>query len=162
MGEGGPRPLVLVESHDRFDVVGEFDHDTGQLEEFSRSASADRLQARRPVQGHFAFLGATLAVLYRYDGVLWLRLGAHRRMVGDAAAPVVWERIGAEARLSMPDEDGRQIEARYFPGPHRGPSLAEDPTAFASSEDWDFGLLVSNVVTDDSRRRLIYATDTED
>jgi hypothetical protein len=151
---------MLVQSHDRFDDLGAFDPLSGDLDEFKRSRIADDARLKESLRGHFAVLGDTVAVLYRDDDALWLRLGDRARDLSSGRSSAKWERIGRRARLSLLDGAEEVASVEYVPGPTGGPSLADDVTPFASCEDWDFGLFVRNVVSDEGRFRRIY-TDHE-
>lgn len=149
---------MLVESHDRFDDVAAFDPESGRLQPFSRGAPGKRgdlLNANG--QGHFAQLGDALAVLYRHRGALWLRLGQRAANLDSPTIEVRCRRVGDMARLVLIEGGSETAVAEYVPGPSSGPPVAVDPTPFVESEDWDFGLFVCNVLSDDGRRRRIYS-----
>lgn len=149
---------MFVESHDRFDDVADFDPESGHLDRFSRSAPGEHGHLLAGVvQGHFAQLGDKRAVLYRHGGELWLRLGERAANLDAPATEVRRVRIGETTRLVLLHGGTETASVDYLPGPHNGPPVADDPTAFAESEDWDFGLFVCNVLSDPGRRRRIYS-----
>jgi hypothetical protein len=148
---------MIVESHDRFSDVGDFDPESGDLLEFSRFEAAP---ADFP-EGHYAWLGGTLAVLYRVGGALWLRIGDEARVVDPDGASVVWDRAERLSRLRLIDQSNEVAAVEYVSHTDEVVSVQEDPTAFAEAEDWDFGLFVRNVLRDKDRRRRIYALNAE-
>lgn len=142
---------MRVESHDRYDDVAEFDPATGRLEESGRASSS----AAGPIdpQGHYSWLSGTLAVIYRLGGSLWIRIGDESRNLDDAGIEVRWEHSCGRSTLDLIDNGTLVAEVRYQPVSGVGPA---DPTPFAESEDWDFGLYVKTVLDNDERRRRIY------
>lgn len=150
---------MFVESHDRFDDVGDLDPESGHLVEFSRSARSSSDLPAGPVCGHYARLDDDLAVFYRAGESLWLRAGEHVRELETGRSSVRWEGLGERSRLTLRDEDNYVVSVGYRVGPTRGPSLVDDPTLFSAIENWDFGLFVRNVLMDDGRRGRIYSGD---
>jgi hypothetical protein len=149
---------MLIQSHDRFEDVAAFDPNTGRLTQFTRSAPGrQRHLLAEPVRGHFAQLGDVVTVLYRHDDALWLRMGPRAANLDSITTKVRRVHVGAEARLELVEGATKTAVAEYVPGPKTGPPLADDPTAFVESEDWDFGLFVCNVLGDSGRRRRIYS-----
>jgi hypothetical protein len=52
-------------------------------------------------------------------------------------------------------ERARIYERNLASGPPSGPPLDEDPTAFISDEDYDYGLLMRGIITDSERRNVM-------
>ncbi len=139
---------MLVASHDAWANLAEFDSVTGALREFARGDVEEAA-----VQGHYARLSGTTAVLYWVSGSLWLRLGDVVRDVGGETVEVEWAASGGRASLSLA-EDGEQVASvHYTPGPY----FEDDPTPAVKAEDFDFGLFVRNVLADPARRARIYS-----
>jgi hypothetical protein len=136
---------MLVQYHDRFDVVAEFNPSSGQL----------RVQSRPPglspagTEGWFSILAGITVVFYRQTNHLWLRVG-ERVFDLDGGASVSWSSAGGVAVFRAEDSSG-EVVVRY----RAGPNLAEDPTPFVEDEDWDLGLYVANVVSDEERSELV-------
>jgi hypothetical protein len=136
---------MLIQCHDRFDVIAEFDPNLDRI----------LLQARPPglaetvTDGWFSILDGVCVVFYREGSRLWLRVGS-RTFDLDGDTSVNWEREGSSSSFSVADSDG-QIVLRYEAGPFIGPPLEEDPTPFVEAEHWDLGLFVANVMSDDAR-----------
>ncbi len=142
---------MRVDSHDHFDDVATFDPATGRLEEFHR---ADRgALPPGPLHGHYSRLSGILAVFYRNDGFLWLRVGREARNLDREGCEVRWQNVDGSSSLQLFDRRGLVTSVEYRPGTWDG---STDPTPFAESEDWDFGLFVTNVLADDARRARMY------
>lgn len=136
---------MLVQYHDRFDVVAEFDPPSGQL----------RVRPRPPglspagTEGWFSILGGSAVVFYRHTNHLWLRVG-ERVFDLDGGASVDWCSEEGFAVLRAHDSTS-EVLIRY----PAGPNLDQDPTPFVEEEDWDLGLFVANVVLDEERSELV-------
>lgn len=146
---------MRIESHERYVDVADFDPCTGRLQETNRDAAANG----QPISGHYARLAETLAVLYRHEGALWLRLGAVSQCLDEEGVAVRWSAHLGFSRLSVSKGDHVRAEVEYANMLHESEG---DPTPFAESEDWDFGLFVHNVLTSPERRRRIYSTNASD
>ncbi len=141
---------MLIESHDRFGDVARYEPESDRFVEFRRGEVVEEQLA-----GHYARLGGELAVFYRDGGVLWLRIGDQVRRVGDGGAVVRWENSEGRSRFGILD-GGEEVAGVEYPSPVRGSGPVNDPTPFAETEDWDFGLFVQRVLADDARRLRIY------
>jgi hypothetical protein len=136
---------MLVQYHDRFDVVGEFSPSSGHL----------RVQPRPPglspsgTEGWFSILAGVAVVFYRQANHLWLRIG-ERVFDLDGGASVDWRREGDVAVFRVEDSSG-EVAVTY----QAGPNLDPDPTPFIEDEDWDLGLYIANVLFDEERSELI-------
>jgi hypothetical protein len=140
--------LMLLLSHDRFDLVAEFEPVEGELLEFERSDAGDLIN--QPMLGHYAHLAELLAVLYRSAGGLRLRLGDLDFGI-ESATRVDWSSDGVTSTLNV-EVEGELLSFRY----PSGPSLAGDPTPFVEPEHFDFGLFVANVANDPARLERMY------
>lgn len=140
---------MFIQYHDRFDVVAEFEPDSGRIRVIPRpqGGSPDM------TDGWFAILSGVCVVFYRWGGRLWLRVG-DRTFDLDGDASVDWKAEAGMAVFVVTDHNG-QVVLRYTPGPLSGPSLSEDLTPFAEQEDWDLGLFVVNVMSDEERLELV-------
>lgn len=144
---------MYILSHDRFADVAHFDPTTGALEEFRRGSEPGS-EARMP-EGHYARLeGMLVAVFYRFDSHLWLRIGDQFRDLDAGDAGIRLEHLdGGRSRLTLLDHEEPCAAAEYEPVPFGGP---DDPTPLAEPEHGDFGLFVKNVLDDEGRRARIY------
>ncbi len=139
---------MLLQYHNRRGIVAEFSPDDGNLEVLQRPAGVVR------TDGWFSVLGGALVAFYRARGSLWLRVGAHVLEIGEDPAIPEWRRETHRSVLRVV-VDGETVELRYRTGPFEQPTLANDPTPFVESEDWDFGLFITNVLSSDERRAVI-------
>jgi len=143
---------MLLQSHQSFDTVADYDPKTGAFATLSRKAHPARMAAEQ-CRGVFDDLGGKRVLLYRLAGVLFLDVdGRPTPMQGQVVElyPVNGERI-----LRGLVDGSVAFELRYRP-PHLDPPLADDPTAFAEEEDFDFGLFLANVSRDPERQARMY------
>ena len=140
---------MIVQSHERFDVVAEFDPESGRIQPYARPDG----MSPTGTDGWFATLGDSCVVFYRHAGRLWLRL-ADRTFDLDGDASVDWRAEDGTAAFAVADDDG-QVVLHYPTGARSGPMTTEDPTAFVEDEDWDLGLFIANVIFDEERSDLV-------
>ncbi|MEZ5378231.1 MAG: hypothetical protein R2733_17115 [Acidimicrobiales bacterium] len=136
---------MLVQCHDRFDLVAEFTPESGLLKPRRRPPGL----SPTGTDGWYATLDGVNVVFYRSDGRLWLSLD-DRVFDLDGETSVAWHDDGPEAVFAVADEGG-QVLLRY----PKGPDLSDDPTAHVSDEDWDLGLFIANVMFDEERTDLV-------
>lgn len=136
---------MLVQYHDRFDVVAEFEPRSGQLRLKPRPAAL----APTATDGWFSMLSGMCVVFYRQANRLWLRIG-QRIFDLDGDASVDWQSESGTAVFRAIDSAG-PVTLTYPAGPDLGP----DPTPFVADEDSDLGLFVANVLFDEERSELV-------
>jgi hypothetical protein len=143
---------MLVQSFDDFGEVGDFDPATGRLATHRKTA-ADT--SNRPLGGHFAVLGGTLAILYRttpHDDALHLRIGERDYLL--AATGIDWKKDADQRLLRVVATAHEPLLVRYLVV--IDPPLHQDPTPFVEEEDFDFGLFLANVRSNPSRQDRLY------
>jgi hypothetical protein len=141
---------MRVESFELHAEVGEFDPTSGELTVFARSSAPGR-----PLSGHYTRLGNESVVFFRDHGRLHLRVGGKVFEVNEALQ-LDWRLVrDRESELTVSSPGSESIRLQYASGPP-GPPLSEDPTPFVSDEDWDFGLFIKNVITNQDRSEIIY------
>ncbi len=140
---------MLVQYHERFDVIAEFDPESGRVQPLPRP---DGLSPGG-TDGWFAILGGVCVVFYRQAARLRLQIGG-RTFDLDGDASVDWRVEDRTAVFTVTDESG-QVMLRYTSGPSSGPWVSDDPTPFVEEEDWDLGLFISNVIFDEERSDLV-------
>jgi hypothetical protein len=143
---------MLLQSHQSFDTVAEYDPTTRTFTTFSRKAEPGRASSGQR-SGVFDYLGERRVLLYRLAGVLYLEVDDQRiPMEGHVVEvhPVNGDRV-----LRVLANSTVVIELMYIP-PHLDPPLSDDPTAFVEEEDFDFGLFLTNVSRDQERQARMY------
>lgn len=135
---------MLLLSHDDVGDFGEFDPSSGHDVE------------PRHISGHFARLGDVLAVFYRNNDRLWIRLGDCVRELDSGRSSFHWERTGPQTRRITLSDGGDEIVSVEYADRSGGIPLELDPTPFVEEEHFDFGLFVRNVLGDEGRRKRIY------
>ena len=141
---GNARPVPR-----RFDVVADFNPDTGRTEIMPRPQGL----GVSATDGWLSLLAGVCVVFYRRSGHLWLRVG-ERTFDVDRDPKVEWRREGRMSILSV-SADNAEVVLRYQAGPRSGPPVSDDPTPFIDHEDWDLGLFVSNVIFDEERAEIV-------
>lgn len=155
---------MIVREHGQHGKIADFDPATGQLQ-----ASVEALPMEARVEresGSYAQLGDHLAVFYRHQGQLSLRVGSVTLSI-DEHSQIDWRLVETSqtdpdqhlyddglVQLTLHPQDTPPIVLTYRSGPTDGIPLAEDPTPFISYEDWDLGLFVANCITDGRLSRL--------
>lgn len=140
---------MLIQYHDHFDVVGDFDPESGRIQIRPRRQA----EPSSGTAGWFSILEGTCVVFYRASGKLWLRVG-DRRFDLDSGTSVSWYTEQRRAVFKVSDSSGDTV-LRYLAGPRSGPPLVDDTTPFAEPEHWDLGLFVTNVLGDEERSHLL-------
>lgn len=156
---------MKIISHESAWESGEFDPVSGEL-------SVDPADSGEPVdfaavEGTYARLGGRTVVFFRNGDSLGVAVDGNIYTVDDSLL-IIWRTIReseydsailvrrGESELILSHPESGLVQLRYPSGPAEGPPLQEDPTPFISEEDWDLGLFISNVLSDEERRRSIY------
>ena len=140
---------MLIQSHEQYEVVAEFDPESGSIQAHARPNGMSPAGS----DGWFATLGDICVVFYRYSGRLWLRVD-DRTFDLDGDASVDWRVEDGMAVFAVADDDG-QVVLRYSTGALSAPMTSDDPTPFVEDEDWDLGLFIANVMFDEERSDLV-------
>ncbi|MCX5303231.1 hypothetical protein OG304_07165 [Streptomyces sp. NBC_00160] len=142
--------MITVQSFDHYGEWARFEPATGSLVIHGRHQPAP--QGEPTPSGHYGRLGDVLAVFYRYEEDLRLRIGDQEIELG-SSPEAQHERLEDRCRLTI----GRTSVDYTAPAVLIDPS--EDPTPFAEPEDFDFGLFVVSVLRSPSRRTALYLSE---
>jgi hypothetical protein len=146
--------MILLRSFDKYNRFADFDPQTGQL----RERSARSLGGPQRFQGFFTTLGGQRIALYRAsDGI---HVHCQDKDFELSRAHVDRRREGQQYLLDLSDANGSVVSVRYSP-PALYPPLEMDPTAFVEEEDFDFGLLLSNISKDPVRQSRMFPTEVQ-
>lgn len=158
---------MKIISHESAWESREFDPVSGELSIDTNPGSAEPADFAA-VQGTFAYLGDHLVVFFRKGDALGIAVDRIVYTVDDSIL-ITWRIVReseydsgsnllrrGESELTISQTESVLIQLRYPSGPAEGPPLWEDPTPFISDEDWDLGLFISNVLSNEDRRRSIY------
>lgn len=142
---------MLLQSHSSFDVVAEFDPATGAFETFSKSDVPGSL-ATKGKHGVFDYLNGHRVLLYRNGNDLALQVDDHRLNLTDLSIELV---PTTDVRcIRLHSNGGFEVSIEYeLP---RQMTFDDDPTAFAESEDFDFGQFLVNVSNDRMRQDRMF------
>ena len=145
--------MIILQSHDQFDLIGRFDPSTFHIEKFSKNAQTS-VQSF-PIQGSFSEVEGRHTYLYRERGLLFFGLDDNLFEVTDDTIAVI-ERLNKNMnRFNLIQGSNILISVDYY-RPKNFPPLGLDPTPFAEEEDYDFLLFVTNVLGDQGRRKRVY------
>lgn len=143
--------------------MGDYDPVTGTLTTFSRDAEPGRVPSMPSgdfdfvggkLSGHFDYPEGRLVLLFRLSGVLYLQVEGQRMPMSDHT--IERRSVDGQRVLRVVSDSGVVLELTYDP-PIFDPPLSEDPTAYdGSEEDFEFGLFLANLSTDQSRQARIY------
>ena len=110
--------------------------------------------------GYYGLIGDTTVIFYRDNG-LYLRIGGTVVPVDDTVA-VSHERDDGHHVLQAADVvSGLLIVRLEYRRPDPDIAPEDDFTPFVEPEDFNFGLFISNVANDRSRRSQIYRLDLQ-
>ena len=143
---------MLLQSHQSFDTVADYDPTTGTFNTFSRKAEPGRVSSGHR-GGVFDHLGGKRVLLYRLAGVLYLEVDGQRILMEGHVVEV--HPVNGDRVLRVLADGTVVFELTYSP-PHLDPPLSDDPTAFVEEEDFDFGLFLTNVSRDRERQARIF------
>jgi hypothetical protein len=142
---------MLLQSHKSFNTMADYDPVTGTFVTFSRSSEPARASGKKA--GAFDDIGGKRALLFRLAGVLYLQVENQRMQMDDHAIEL--QSVHGRRVLQVFSDGKVVLELTYDP-PILDPPRAMDPTPFVEEEDFDFGLLLSNLSRDRSRQSRMY------
>ena len=156
---------MRVISHQNYPQTAEFDPTSGALTVIADRATTPNGETQ--TNGLYALLGESTVVFFSSRGQLCIRVDG-TNFPADEQLSLKWRLIRpseydansnlvsrAESELALSHPEVGRVQLRYPSGPADGPPLSEDPTAFISDEDYDFGLLINGIITDSERRRVM-------
>jgi hypothetical protein len=144
--------MILLQSNDSFDELGKLNLDTGEISFLSKSQNPQA--SCTLIQGHYAKVGDSLVCLYRFDDVLYLRIGELQFEITDRVLCYLSRELNNRSFKLI--SDGKElVNVVYTPVKPEIP-LNRDPTPFIEEEDFDFMLFIHNVINNFDRRHRIY------
>jgi hypothetical protein len=143
--------MVWLQSNERHEVLGQFDPSTCVLKEVERSTLGDITPAMP--HGFYSYLGDLRIGVYGVAGKLFLVIDDQLlELATDDTIEVSGPRDARHLRVV--NKVGQAItEATYSLRGLAG-SIPNDSTPFVEDEDFDIGLLASNVSKDPERRSI--------
>ena len=142
--------MLWLRSFDNFDILGSFDPNSGRLATYDHKRLGE--DAPKQIAGLFAVLADKLAILYKSQGALIFRLGRFETYL-DAELKIELKAAGVCRRMSIKRHDALIYELSYRL--HELSDVRPDITPFAEAEDFDFGLLVAHLASDQRRREVL-------
>ena len=143
---------MLLQSHGSFDLLAEFDAANEAFTTFSKKSEPERVSSRK-VAGVFEYVGGRRLLLYRLSGVLYVQVDDERMRMNDLSIELMRANNGRVLRLSA--DGGFMLELGYRLI-DLDPALSDDSTAFVEEEDFDFGLFLANLASDQRRQDRMF------
>jgi hypothetical protein len=142
---------MLLQSHRSFDVLAKFDPSTGAFETFSKADVPGNL-ATKGKDGIFDYLNSHRIILYRRGKELVVQVDDHRINLIDLSIELIPTTEGRCLRFHSNGDIAVSIEYKL----PSNLTFDDDPTAFAESEDFDFGQFLVNVSKDRMRQERMF------
>lgn len=141
--------MLLLRSNRVFKDTLELEPTKGTIRELT---SQNKTGAAVKINGFFDKLDGTLVAIYAFSGHLYLRIGEKSiKIINEISVSATGS--AQNRRLTVSDDSGELASVTYA---IESVSISEtDPTPFMENEDFDFGLFVSNVVSNVERKRVV-------
>lgn len=146
--------MVWLQSNDKYDELVEYNHSKGTFTKASRNSLGDK--APSSTDGTFAVLSAVFLALYKLGQELFVRIGDQCIPLTNDVTVIVSG--PANKRLLIVKKAGNEI-ANFNYVLDASKKFSSDPTPFIEDEDFDFGLFISNISTNDKRKRVLLGLD---
>lgn len=146
--------MIWLQSNNRYDEIAQYDHVMGAFSIFSRN----NLGSKTPntTQGMFSILSNVFVALYKYRQELFVRIGNQSiPLTNDVVMAVSGD---MKNRLLTIKKEGKEI-AHFNYELNDQKIFSEDMTPFIDDEDFDFGLFLSNISTNDKRKEVLLGLD---
>ena len=141
--------MLLLRSKRIFKRLLELDPITGSHRELE---SPGNIGEPVKINGFFDNLNGVLTAIYVYSGQLFLMAGGKVINITERVDVAVSGPVGAR-QLRVSNENGELMVVTY--SVDNAKKFENDPTPFVESEDFDFGLFVSNIAASAERRSVV-------
>jgi len=146
---------LYLQCHSFYESVLEFDPESNEMR-YKRRSDLRKL-VESDLSGRFAMINNRVVLLFRYSGLLYLQCDHSRTEISDSLQVQlvsknddrghVWHICIKESDRVLLDESYIAQSADY---------AIFDPTPFVEEEDFNFGVLLKNVVSSRDRRDRFY------
>ncbi|MEN1679865.1 MAG: hypothetical protein AAGJ46_09740 [Planctomycetota bacterium] len=146
---------IWLQNNEKYDRVASLDPASGVFGEHSRSA----LDQESPVKtdGIYSILSGAMAAVFAWDDAVFVCLGTSTaKLSGETKVSV--DGPPSSRKLSIEDGNGIVAQHQYSLEPSQLP-IPGDTTPFVEDEDFDFGLLMSNIASSDQRQAVLLGID---
>lgn len=144
--------MMWICSNDDFDCIAKFDPQTGSLEKYSATALNQDAPQSTEIAGNFSEVKHARFVLYRSENQIIFRVD-DAEFVLDGRTIIDVSKCQSIRQMAIQREGALIFEFKYEL--MRDDSIPNDPTPFVSDEDFDFGLLASNISKSAERRDVM-------
>ncbi len=145
---------MLLQSHQVFDTIADYNPGTDEFVTFSRRCQPMRMTG--PITGSFDHINGRRALLFRLAEILYLQIDSQRLSMEDH---IVKLRFENGQRLLEVFTGDRVVLKLICTPPTLDPPLELDLTAFIEEEDFDFGLYLANVSSNRDRQARMYKSE---
>lgn len=142
---------MLLQSHESFNILGEFDPSTGTIKTFVRDSVDTTPQ---DIQGVFDTIGGRLVLLFRLDNQLFMQIDSDRFSFKDCKVELESMESGRRFRVLSA---GRIVFECEIDDANVFAAISDDPTPFVDLEDFDFAVFLSNLSGDSLRQDRIFS-----
>lgn len=146
--------MIWLQSNDKHDELAEYDHGKGTFTTASRNDLGSNAPSR--TDGIFSILSTVFVALYKFGQGLFVRIGDQCIPLTDDVVATVSG--GSNNRTLTVKKAGKEI-AHFRYALDGSKKFPDDPTPFIEDEDFDFGLFLSNISTNDKRKRVLLGLD---
>jgi len=146
--------MIWLQSNDKYDELAKYDHGKGTY----MIASRNNLGGNTPssTEGMFSIMSTVFLALYKFEQGLFIRIGDQLISLTDDV--IVTVSGDDEKRLLSVKKSAKDIaHLNYVLDSSK--KFSNDPTPFIEDEDFDFGLLISNISTNEKRKRVLLGLD---
>jgi hypothetical protein len=143
-----------IQSQDRFNecvIVGPAEDNLRLATKTTNKSDLDQL----PLIGFCGNTGGHRAFLYRWQGELRIRVDDGLPIPVTDDLSVLWVRSGNQVRFALMQNGNAIIDFHYLQSEDLS-NIKDDPTPFVEAEDFDFFLLIRNVLTDPGRKDRMF------
>lgn len=146
--------MIWLQSNDKYDEFAKYDHGKGTFTITSRNELGGNSPSS--TEGRFTIMSSVFVALYKFDQGLFVRIGDRQIPLTDDVIVTVSGEL--KKRLLIVKNAGKEI-ARFNYVLDSSKKFLDDPTPFIENEDFDFGLLISNISVNDKRKRVLLGLD---
>lgn len=146
--------MIWLQSNDKYDELAEYEHGKGTFTTASRNVLGSNVPSS--TDGIFSILSAVFVALYKFDQGLFVRIGDQCIPLADDVIVTVSGNVNN--RLLTVKKAGKEI-VHFCYVLDGSKEISDDPTPFIEDEDFDFGLFVSNISTNEKRKRILLGLD---
>lgn len=142
--------MIWLQSNETYNEIAEYDHFSGSY--LIKSRDSVSKSSLSNIDGTYAFLSNEFVAIYKFGTEMFVRIGTHSiQLIGDVKITVKGD--PASRKLSVKKNKEELVTVNY--ALNNSNVYSHDPTPFIDDEDFDFGLFISNIASNESRKRVL-------